>query len=142
MTALCIAIIYNVINLQLLLRYSQSIHHRQALLRVKPFIDLRAIVSQLALRNLETVAEPILCHRLSIRLRRVIQVVPRPAPFPRLSTVGALRPQIVWDIEPQVFQSFSHDGLDLIQMLSSCDLSCTGYDLFALRINDSEVPPS
>lgn len=57
-------------------------------------------------------------------------------------SISSLFCKIIWDIESQIFQRFSHDLLDFIQLSVRCDLASARHDEFALRIDDSEVPPS
>jgi hypothetical protein len=50
--------------------------------------------------------------------------------------------KIIWNINSQIFQCFSHDLLDFIQLSVRCNLASARHYEFALRIDDSKVPPS
>ena len=50
--------------------------------------------------------------------------------------------QIIGNINIQIFQCLDHGSLDVGFGSSASNLPSSAYHLFALRINDSEVPPS
>ena len=57
-------------------------------------------------------------------------------------TVARLFHQVVGNIDTKIFEAFSHDLLDFFQSLVASQLSGACHHLFALRIDDTEVPPS